>query len=49
MSKAKQMELHESYQMILLDVDSLFDNIPLRDTTLFFFDVFILIQKSVQT
>ena len=32
MSKVKQMELHENYQIISFDVKSLFTNVPLNDT-----------------
>ena len=31
MCRLKQMELHESYQMILFDVKSLFTDVPLND------------------
>ena len=32
LSKVKEMELHESYQMISFGVKSLFTNVPLSDT-----------------
>ena len=48
MSKVKEMELHESYQMILFGVKSLFTNVPLSDTIDILFQQ-IYIDKEINT